>query len=117
MQITDDFSQFWSIKINPFEICSLKIPRDIILFITNVSVSQTNEKPNEGRSILYSKMNSNPEIAIYPFLMNKSESSMVHLQFSEGENVSFYTKGLEIPIDICGYLCNGSKIEIIRTKK
>jgi len=112
MQVPEEFSCFCSFKVENGKTTDVKIPKDVILIITNVAPTKTECLLESGRTTLLLKVNENPETAIMSVLHGKSESSLLNLQFTDGDHLKFRVSGVGSSLDVCGYLCNGYKLDI-----
>lgn len=100
------------ICVEPNKQCIVTIPQDCAYQITNIALDSSMENaPNQGKVVLYIKVNDNEEYAIASFIIGKDECGRANNIF-QGEKLSFRTKGAPIPVHIMGLLENGFELNI-----
>ena len=111
MELPDEFTSFWSAQIQPETKCKITIPERIDCVLSNAALSQDSSRPESGKVILFAKVNQFPEVAVISFTINSFESSMLDIQFSEGDVIEFSIQG-ECPVHIAGYITGGYALDI-----
>lgn len=100
-------SSLWAISVGPDKLCTATIPDEAECTITNIALdSNVENRPSSGRLVLYLKVNSQPEVAIASFIIDKNENISTELHFSPGDKLTFRTSGTSIPVHICGLIFN-----------
>lgn len=112
MDLPDELTSFWSAQVKPQGTCKITVPAEMEMTLSNAALAQDSERPETGRTILMAKVNNEPEVAIIPFTINSFESSMLDLQFKEGDVIEFTTVGAECAIHISGYVNGGYGLSI-----
>ena len=111
MELPDEDTSFWSAQISPKTTCKITVPEGIDCVLSNAALSQDATRPEVGKVILMAKVNDQMNTAIVPFIINSFESSMLDLQFSEGDVIEFTVNG-DCPIHIAGYITGGLSLNI-----
>lgn len=109
--MVDNFSAFWSVTVKPDTISKVVIPKNVTASLTSGAAAPDANVEN-GRVVLYIRVNNGPEAAIFPFTIGKFESAKTDLLFAEEDVIEFFTKGDKIPVHASGYMTNGFSINV-----
>jgi hypothetical protein len=112
MDNLDEFHAFWGTTVPANSSKKVTIPKGISAALSNAALSVKDDTPEKGgRTVLYCQVNSEPEIALFPFVIGRFESTNADLIFTEEDVITFRVKG-DMPIDICGTLNGGFSVKI-----
>ena len=112
MDNLDEFHAFWGTTIPPDSTKKVTVPKGISAALSNAALSVNEETPEKGgRTVLYCKVNNGEEIALFPFVLGRFESTNADLFFSEDDVITFRVKG-DMPVDISGTLNGGFSVKI-----
>lgn len=112
MDLPDELTSFWSAQVKPGRTCKITVPAETDVVLSNAALAQESGRPETGKVTLMASVNGDDRVAIIPFTINSFESSMLDVQFGEGDVVIFTTIGENCPIHISGYINGGYALSI-----